>query len=169
MHKWLMILFIFLLPSHATNSLPVQVHVWKEKPSVWLCTGAPVGRVNVESAVLFWKKLGYKFGSVSVVDGSTNLACDGAMVNNVIVIALDTRNQAPKDKAAVTAMHFDKLTGEIFSSHVYMKISCLNRPRVLEHEMGHALGWAHTNRKNHLMNGDWSQSGWDVTGLNYKY
>ena len=39
------------------------------------------------------------------------------------------------------------------------------KSRILEHEIGHALGWSHCNRRGHIMNPEWSRGGWDDFGL----
>lgn len=39
------------------------------------------------------------------------------------------------------------------------------RETVLEHELGHALGFLHYNKINHIMNEKWAQGGWDKEGL----
>ena len=39
---------------------------------------------------------------------------------------------------------------------------------VLEHELGHALGYLHFNKINHVMNSKWTQGGWDTDGLERK-
>jgi hypothetical protein len=39
------------------------------------------------------------------------------------------------------------------------------KPRVLEHELGHALGWLHWSRRRHMMHPNRSDGGWEDDGL----
>jgi len=40
--------------------------------------------------------------------------------------------------------------------------------RVLEHEIGHALGWVHVGTRGHLMHPEWAKGGWNTFGLEFK-
>jgi predicted Zn-dependent protease len=64
---------------------------------------------------------------------------------------------------AQTRFYIDNDTSTIDWAIIYMRPDL--RPTVLEHELGHALGFLHFNRINHLMNQKWEMGGWDTEGL----
>ena len=43
-----------------------------------------------------------------------------------------------------------------------------NAQRILEHELGHALGWQDWNQIGHIMHSNWSQGGYNTKGLKNK-
>ena len=57
----------------------------------------------------------------------------------------------------------DNDTNKIEWATIYMRSDI--KETVLEHEIGHALGYLHYNKINHLMNSKWTQGGWDSDGL----
>ena len=58
----------------------------------------------------------------------------------------------------------DKNTNEILWSIIELKSDMVGE-RVLEHELGHAIGWMHTRAIGHIMNESLARGGWDSTGL----
>ncbi len=64
---------------------------------------------------------------------------------------------------AQTRFYVDNLTNKIQYAKIYMRKDV--RETVLEHELGHALGFLHYNKINHIMNEKWAQGGWDKEGL----
>ena len=69
------------------------------------------------------------------------------------------------DDTSLAQTHFyvDNDTSEIEWAMIYMRADL--RKTVLEHELGHALGFLHYNMINHLMNEKWTMGGWDKEGL----
>ena len=67
---------------------------------------------------------------------------------------------------AQTRFYVDNMTNKISYAKIYMRKDV--RETVLEHELGHALGFLHYNKINHLMNEKWTQGGWDKEGLEKK-
>ena len=69
------------------------------------------------------------------------------------------------ESGALAETHFfvDNDTNKIEWAIIYMRPDV--KETVLEHEIGHALGYLHYNKINHLMNSKWTQGGWDKDGL----
>ena len=40
-----------------------------------------------------------------------------------------------------------------------------HKDRVLEHEIGHALGWQHYRQRYHIMHPEWRYGGYDSYGI----
>ena len=57
----------------------------------------------------------------------------------------------------------DNDSQEIQWAKIYLKSNV--KERVLEHELGHALGWMHTKQSGHMMHEKLIYGGWKDTGL----
>ena len=69
-------------------------------------------------------------------------------------------NQAlPEDFLAVTRTSVRTTTGYIIRAKIFIRQKHVNRPRVLEHELGHALGWKHYPQTMHIMHPDYDKGG----------
>ena len=66
---------------------------------------------------------------------------------------------------AATKIYTEKLTGNIAKAMISIYPRFGRKDRVLEHEFGHALGWAHYNKKFHIMYPNWQGGGYDHYGL----
>ena len=60
-------------------------------------------------------------------------------------------------------------TKEILWATIKIQQTAVTKPRVLEHEIGHALGWPHFGRRGHLMNALWQNGGYNTAGLQARY
>tara|TARA_E500000331_G_C17079631_1_gene636324 strand:- start:33 stop:308 length:276 start_codon:yes stop_codon:yes gene_type:complete len=85
--------------------------------------------------------------------------------DNEITITLPSQGVID-DKMAATRVYTSKLTGEILKAKIYVIPKMAMRERVIEHEIGHALGWQHYNHKNHIMHPNWWYGGHNSYGLN---
>ena len=66
---------------------------------------------------------------------------------------------------AATKLYTEKSTGHIAKAMISIYPKYERKERVLEHEIGHALGWSHYNKKFHIMNPSWQEGGYDHAGL----
>jgi hypothetical protein len=142
---------------------PPKVGAWKLTPTVIVCEHAPVSEAQIKSAVNFWKRLGYKFYSTQYKYDPLN-KCLNESPKGYIVIHLVTQGiRLEESSLAQTHFYVDNVTNEIQWARIYMRPDI--RDTVLEHEIGHALGFLHYNMINHLMNQKWTMGGWDKDGL----
>ena len=142
---------------------PPQVARWLHSPTLVICDHAPVTEVQINSAVKFWENLGYEF---EYVDYKRKLQSKCTNENPVGYILIHIVTKGVKlESTALAQTHFfvDNLTNKIDWAVIYMRPDV--RDTVLEHELGHALGFLHFNKINHLMNQKWEMGGWDTEGL----
>ena len=145
------------------HNSPPQVATWLRTPTVIVCEHAPVTQRQIIKAVNFWKKLGHRFYTTQYKHDPLN-KCLMESPEGYIIIHLVTAGVPMEDKAlAQTHFYIDNLTNKIMYAKIYMRRDI--RETVLEHELGHALGFLHFNKINHLMNEKWEQGGWDTEGL----
>jgi hypothetical protein len=56
-------------------------------------------------------------------------------------------------------------SGNIMKAKIFILPKYARKARVLEHEVGHALGWKHYPQKFHIMHPTWQLSGYESRGL----
>jgi|TARA_A100000172_G_scaffold57926_2_gene37685 predicted Zn-dependent protease len=145
---------------------PPQIASWSLPPTIVVCEYAPVSYVQVASATAFWEQLGYRFFKVQYKTQNTTI-CTAEEPRGHIVIHLVTEGVALEETSlAQTQFYVNNFTNKIEYAKIYMRNDV--RETVLEHELGHALGFLHFNKINHLMNEKWTMSGWDKEGLENK-
>ncbi len=144
---------------------PPQVGSWKLTPTVIVCQYAPVERNQIDKAVDFWERLGYRFYTTQYKYDPLNKCQSKAPVGYIVIHLTTLGIKMDETSLAQTHFYVDNETGEIDWAIIYMKDA---RETVLEHEIGHALGFLHFNKINHLMNEKWTMGGWDKEGLKNK-
>jgi len=115
---------------------------------------------RVQRAIRFWEMLGYEFDGV-VVDPAVNCA---EPRYGEIIITLPEGNMNPSHIGA-TRIYTEKLSGHIAKVKVFIYPKYAARDRVMEHELGHALGWTHYRQKFHIMHPTWQEGGYNRSGL----
>lgn len=142
---------------------PVRAGTWKRTPTVIVCPTAPLVSGEAEKAVKFWKKLGYRFFQTQYKYDPLNKCNQTDPVGYIVIHLVKQDLKIADDTLAVTHFYVDNNHKEVEWAIIYIKPDI--RETVLEHEIGHALGFLHYNRINHLMNKTWAQGGWDTEGL----
>ena len=66
---------------------------------------------------------------------------------------------------AATRLYTSTRSGKIVMAKIFILPKNGRKERVLEHEIGHALGWSHYSQKTHIMHPDWQYGGYDSKGL----
>ena len=141
------------------DSIPIaKEHIekfshWKKRPDIKICDSAPVTVAQVKEALSWWEKRGYKFGYVFKSN-----CVETAHYGN-IVISLAGQDFDFAGSYGTTSVRYNTTTKEIYWAQIFLVIKV--RERVLEHELGHALGWHHSARKGHLLYPSWQLGGWD--------
>ena len=139
---------------------PVKKASWKENPDIRVCATSEIDLYRVRSATRFWEKLGYDFGNI-YTDFSP--LCMNPRYGE-ITITLPAGDMGANNMAA-TKLYTEKSTGHIAKAMISIYPKYERKERVLEHEIGHALGWSHYNKKFHIMNPSWQEGGYDHVGL----
>ena len=149
---------------YINNSDPQQIGSWKRIPTVLICDAAPATKEHATKAVKWWERRGYRFfRTVDRYDPRGK--CKEYEPEGFIVIHLAPRDMFEIDDTTLAETHFyvDADTGEISWAKIYLRLTPTER--TLEHELGHALGFLHTESSGHLMNKKQLLGGWDDTGL----
>ena len=147
------------------NFKPSKEGFWEDPPDIILCKAAPYSTRRVEKAISFWKNLNHKLGDVKVTD-QFNACIDEnqKFMRSHIIIKL--RGQKfDESKYAVTTTYKIAKTDMIIAAVIQLQNFSTDIDWVLEHEIGHALGWKHHNLPGHLMNYKAELGGWSTKGL----
>tara|TARA_R110000744_G_scaffold343805_1_gene449030 strand:- start:28 stop:558 length:531 start_codon:yes stop_codon:yes gene_type:complete len=139
---------------------PIQKATWEGAPRVRICHTTELSMFRVQKAIKYWEMLGYDFESVHT---DYTLTC-GEPRYGEIIITLPEGNLTELQMAA-TRTYTEKITGKIAKVKIFVYPKSGRKERVLEHEMGHALGWQHHKQKFHMMHPSWYLGGYDHTGL----
>jgi|TARA_A100000172_G_scaffold50301_1_gene31618 predicted Zn-dependent protease len=148
------------------DNRPPQVAQWERTPTIIVCEHAPITQRQIISAVNFWKKLGYRFYSTQYKHDPMNKCLMDEPMGYIVVHMVTAGIRLDETSLAQTRFYVDNITNKISYAKIYMRSDV--RETVLEHELGHALGFLHFNKINHLMNKKWVQGGWDKEGLEKK-
>lgn len=147
----------------AVQNRPPQVASWRRTPTIIICDCAPVTEKQIDSAVDVWKNLGYRFFRTQYHYDPLDKCKSAAPLGYIVVRLIHQDIKMDDDDLAETHFYINNNHDEIEWAIVYMKPNV--RETVLEHELGHTLGFLHFNKINHLMNSKWTQGGWDTNGL----
>jgi hypothetical protein len=145
------------------NSLPKKPLYWNMTPSIIICDYAPVDRESVALAIKWWKDIGYNFYG-PYTDAYHKQKCFANRPMGYVLITLVDGKSYNHSSLATTNIYSDKNNNEILWSVIMLKQG-LVKERVLEHEIGHAIGWMHTNKKGNMMNHRLLNGGWSSEGL----
>ncbi len=171
---WAFLAFLSCIAAHDhaygyNINAPIQTFVigqphknanWQHPPDIRICSDTGVTAFRINHAISFWKKLGYNFGSVSI-DNSAN--CMRVYFGEILITLPD--GSFDNSKIASTRVYSKTNTDEIVKVKIFIMPKDSRKARVLEHEIGHALGWTHYNKKFHIMHSNWIMGGLDTFGL----
>ena len=147
----------------AVSNIPPQVAHWSRPPTVLVCEYAPISEVQIKSAIKFWQNLGYTFEKVRYKDDPEGNCTSESPWGYIVIHLVAKETRLDPEALAQTRFFVDNLTGKISWAAIHMRSDV--RETVLEHEIGHALGFLHFNRIDHIMNQKWEMGGWDTLGL----
>lgn len=119
---------------------------WSEPPDIVICDRITTV-AKITNALNFWRRIGYSFGSITIVDDI--IACSSVEYNK-IKIMLPT-NIDMKNNLAITRLYRHTPSKQNLYAVISIYPFTANKKLVLEHELGHALGWRHYNQKMHIM------------------
>jgi hypothetical protein len=150
----LLSLFILMPQSYSKDSIQ-KLGVWKNPPIVEMCSSSPVKISQIQVGIGWWKMLGYEIGEIKIEKSGS--PCDTGNVGGHIIISLSDKI----DVATTYLMVGDD--GKIGWAKILLPTNA--KERVLEHEIGHALGLNHNKILGHIMNESYENGGWDAESI----
>jgi len=145
------------------STYPHRIGQWKCTPTVVVCSGAPVTVAAVVQAVEWWKRQGHVFLGSVITDDPLD-KCHSEYPDGFITIHVGKQRMFTEgDNLAETHFYVDDETQDISWAKIFLKSAPLER--IMEHELGHALGFMHTMKVGHMMYPTWLRGGWGERGL----
>ena len=140
---------------------------WSIPPNIRICPAADVTKQRVKTALRFWEDLGNEFGEIITPPMSAD-NCTAKI--GEIAFRLPTQQELSSlistSRLGVAQTMIHSRTSRIVSSDIYFQtVVASQAQKIVEHELGHALGWEHHNYSGHIMHRELAQSGWGSIGL----
>ena len=144
---------------------PIIGGYWEDPlPTIRVCAGSGVTESRLSQAINYWKKLGYDLKDTRFENRTYTCINSGNF--GEITILLFEQGLMTGDHLAITRTHKSSETHEILKAEIFINSYAAKKPLVLEHELGHALGWLHFNVRHHIMNARYPMCGHTSSGLN---
>ena len=162
---WILLCVLSLLscpksgPTDVLCPRPKQTASWKASPIVRICSKSVKDWRRVEVALNFWRSLGHEFGVVKY--GDTTPWCLGHEMIFSIVIKEESFYDPRTFGETITKTMGDSVIGSV----VTIRKDHLLQPHILEHEIGHALGYKHIQCPGHTMHNYTNSIGNHTKGL----
>ena len=157
------------LPVHTVskkrNRNATQTASWFVPPNIRICPHTNITTTRIRKAVNFWEILGYEFGDIHMASRDDYQCIISTPNLNEIIINIPDQDFKFGTHLGTTHIWHHTQTKEIIQAKIQIVDEWGTRERILEHEIGHALGWKDNNVSGHLMNKSWTGGGWNTTGL----
>ena len=119
---------------------------WDENPIIVVCPDSEITKYRVHQAVDWWGIRGYKVDYVHW-DKDNQICSKGRWSSGIIFIRAE--GELLPDTYAVTSRFAAATT--MVSAEIIIPNENKYRPRLLEHELGHAFGMRHVEKVGHIM------------------
>jgi len=139
---------------------PVQKAEWENPPSIRICAETKIPVYKMKKALSYWEALGYNFGPVMT---DYSIICSPPRAGEIVFGLPDAGFDTTK--IASTSLYTHIVDKNIVMAKINITPNSSRKERVIEHEIGHALGWRHYNQKFHIMHSNWFFGGYDSKGL----
>ncbi len=160
----LVVSFFLIVGLSRPTSVPIRTSNWENPPDVFICDVASVSEEQVVEAMKYWEDLGFEFGMVF-----SNWSCvydDQEDYKHIripgTILIYPEYKLLGREQAGVARRSVDLETLKTHSAVIEIRVY---KDRVIEHELGHALGWEHTNISGHIMHPQLSGGGRNSKGL----
>ena len=137
---------------------------WMETPKVVICENSGVTRHRAERAISYWRKLGYKIEYTGL---ESEYQCMTGGRTGLITIMIVNTDLQMGSNLAMTRTFRDTRTRQNIKAEIYIFPHVASQAFVLEHEIGHALGWSHCSMSYHIMNREITFTGHGSRGVRY--
>jgi len=119
---------------------------WDDDPIIVVCPDSTITKYRVHKAVEWWGIRGYKFSYVHW--DKNNQVCNKGLFSKGIVFIRGKGELLPDTYAVTTKL---AIANKMMSASITIPNKHKYMPRLLEHELGHAMGMRHVEQIGHMM------------------
>lgn len=143
------LLFVMAIGLRPANALDNEDHFkWQNPPTIVVCyQDFPLHLLY--RAIEFWQARGKKIEDV--IPSAPSGLCSVGSIPDTIIIRHALEKQLKVGQLAVTERRAD-IQGNMISAVIWFDPDRLYYRLIIEHELGHGLGYGHVNKENHIMN-----------------
>ena len=132
----------------------LKVYKWKSPPVIANCYSENINEENLQKAINFWRSKGESISGY-IMNPSEDI-CESKFPSGFIII----RGKKDFGDYETLGSTFKFTLGlNIVYSVIYLRNKSDNLDLLLEHEIGHALGYTHTDYVGHIMNPEYNNMG----------
>lgn len=159
-YNWILLVslsLVFIAVLLFVKPKPIEVSrlgEWKETPIIINCPNSLFSKEDVQVVVELWEDRGHSFLDIVETD------CIEENVYGIIMIKSSPEKARPKELGFAHVSYSEE--GEVLGVTIEVFVPNL---LVLEHEMGHALGYRHVDQRGHIMYPDFEGAGLNDEGL----
>lgn len=131
-----------------TARTPNRKGKWSTPPDIIICKELMFNRERVFESVKFWESLGHVFGEIY------DIRCDFLEMKAGAIFLVNPGagyDFKHLSNTITTYAVFKDGHREIVAAQINMTFNAKSTKRILEHEIGHALGYQHISRRGHIM------------------
>ena len=144
---------------------------WAIEPDIRICPNAGISPDRVRQALVFWEDVGYRFREIIEAE-STGAPCKAGF--GEIAFRVPTQQEISEaltdHRLGVTKTMIDRETAQIIKADIYFQHQMASHtPKIVEHELGHALGWKHHSRASHIMHPNLAKGGLSRIGMERRH
>jgi hypothetical protein len=139
---------------------PQQRAKWETEPAIRVCAASEVPLSRVMQATRFWESLGYRFKGIRKDPFST---CMNPRAGEILITLPESG--FANSHIASTRIYTHTDTDTIIKAKIFILPKYARKERVIEHEIGHALGWLHYPQRYHIMHPTWRRGGYERKGI----
>tara|TARA_R100000152_G_C6737129_1_gene161209 strand:- start:308 stop:823 length:516 start_codon:yes stop_codon:yes gene_type:complete len=119
---------------------------WDDNPIVVICPDSEVTNYRVSKAVEWWAIRGYEVDYIHRDKNGT--ICNSGKWSDGIIFIRATGELLPNTYAITSRL---TILNKMVSAEIILPNEHKYKPRLLEHELGHAFGMRHVEKEGHIM------------------